>query len=145
MRGKTGYSVSAMSRFSHSITVPESAIDVLGHVNNIEYLRWVQDVAVAHSEHCGLAWDDYRALGAAFIIRRHAIEYLRSARAGDVLAIATWIDSLTRISAERGTEITNAAGEVVARAMTTWVWISLATHRPQRIPPVVRQRFGVDA
>jgi len=35
-------------RYSHDFQVPESAIDALGHVNNVEYLRWVQDVAGAH-------------------------------------------------------------------------------------------------
>ena len=34
--------------FSHEFQVPDSAIDALGHANNVEYVRWVQDVAGAH-------------------------------------------------------------------------------------------------
>ena len=34
--------------FELPITVLASDIDQLGHVNNVTYLRWVQDAAVAH-------------------------------------------------------------------------------------------------
>ena len=35
--------------FVHTFTVPPEAIDVNGHVNNLEYLRWMQEVATRHS------------------------------------------------------------------------------------------------
>jgi acyl-CoA thioester hydrolase len=131
----------AMKKFSYQLTVEPAAIDLFGHVNNAEYVRWVQDAAQLHSMHVGYGWEEYRSLGAAFVIRRHEIDYLRSAHQDDVLEVATWIDSHTRISALRATEIRDASGELILRAMTTWVWVSLTTMRPQRIPDEVRQRF----
>ena len=38
----------APERFELSIKVQEADIDQLGHVNNVVYVRWVQDAAVAH-------------------------------------------------------------------------------------------------
>ena len=39
-----------MSRiFVRDFTVPGTAIDVNHHVNHLEYLRWMQDIAVEHS------------------------------------------------------------------------------------------------
>ncbi|MFN9213637.1 MAG: acyl-CoA thioesterase, partial [Gemmatimonadota bacterium] len=34
--------------FSLAVAVQPADIDDLGHVNNVVYLRWVQDVAIAH-------------------------------------------------------------------------------------------------
>ncbi len=131
-----------MRRFEYEITVPPEAIDQLGHVNNIEYVRWVQDAAMRHSEAAGLDWAAYQEIGAAFVIRRHAIEYLREAKVGDVLRVATWIEAATRITAERATEIRNAKGEEIVTARTTWVFVSLETMRPVRMPTRVADAFG---
>ena len=30
--------------------VPAAAVDANGHVNNVEYVRWMQEAAVLHSE-----------------------------------------------------------------------------------------------
>jgi len=35
--------------FVHTFSVPAAAIDVNRHVNNLEYLHWMQDVATARS------------------------------------------------------------------------------------------------
>ncbi|MEJ7701119.1 MAG: thioesterase family protein [Pyrinomonadaceae bacterium] len=35
-------------KFSHSFRVSTEDIDAQGHVNNVAYVRWIQDVAVAH-------------------------------------------------------------------------------------------------
>jgi acyl-CoA thioester hydrolase len=38
----------AAERFELPITIGSGDIDELGHVINVVYVRWVQDVAVAH-------------------------------------------------------------------------------------------------
>ena len=40
-------------RFSIPITATAADIDELGHVSNLVYLRWVLDVAMAHSRAVG--------------------------------------------------------------------------------------------
>ena len=39
--------------FEQQFIVPATAIDENGHANNVEYVRWMQDVARAHAEVCG--------------------------------------------------------------------------------------------
>ncbi len=131
-----------MNRFEYEITVSPDCIDQLGHVNNIEYVRWVQDAAIRHSDAAGLDWAAYQSMRAAFIIRRHEIDYLREAKAGETVRVATWIDAATRITALRMTEIRDARGEVIVRAKTTWVFVSLETMRPVRINERVATAFG---
>src|SRR4051812_30472599 len=90
--------------FQHSIDVVDAEIDELGHASNIAYVRWIQDVAVAHSAAVGLSFAAYRSMGGVFFIRRHEIDYLRPALRGDRLEVRTWIDSVFAAKCVRGTE-----------------------------------------
>jgi acyl-CoA thioester hydrolase len=128
-------------RFTLPITATSADIDELGHVSNQVYLRWVLDVAMAHS--ASLGWDHaaYRALGGIFIVRRHEIDYLAQVTVGQQVIAATWVESWKLASCVRATEITRD-GQVVARAATTWAFMALATSRPQRIPDELRATFA---
>jgi acyl-CoA thioester hydrolase len=64
----------APALFTMPLEVGEDDIDMLGHASNIAYLRWVQDVAVAHSAAVGLDMEGYSQLGAVFVVRRHEID-----------------------------------------------------------------------
>ncbi len=143
----------AAAVFMLPLEVGEDDIDMLGHASNIAYLRWVQDVAVAHSAAVGLDMEGYSQLGAVFVVRRHEIDYLRPVVRGEQLELRTWIDSASAAKCKRATEIVRlvpqaastggaAAEVVVARAMTTWGFIELATGRPTRIPDSVRTMFS---
>lgn len=132
---------------THTIVlhVGDGDIDELGHASNIAYVRWIQDVAVAHSSAVGLDFEAYRELGAVFVVRRHEIDYLRPVLRGDRLEVRTWIDSAFAAKAKRATEITrigDSGGVAVARAITTWGYVEIASGRPTRIPDRVRIAFG---
>ena len=109
MSARDGQPLGREHAFAHQFTVAHAAIDALGHANNTAYVRWIQDVAVAHSEQMGLALADYQSLGAVFVIRRHEIDYLRAAMEGDRLEVRTWIDSARSASCVRATEVVRVA------------------------------------
>jgi acyl-CoA thioester hydrolase len=116
-----------------TITATDADIDELRHVSNLVYLRWVLDVATAHSSALGWGHPEYRALGGVFVVRRHEIDYLLPVTAGQQVVAATWVESWRAASCVRRTEITRG-DQVVARASTLWAFIVLDTGRPQRIP-----------
>lgn len=128
------------TRFSIPIVARTADIDDVGHVSNIVYLRWVQDVATAHSHAVGWDMARYRELGAVFIVRRHEIDYVAQVRAGDELVAETWVEDWRLASCIRRTELRRGE-QVVARAATTWALISLASGRPQKIPDELRALF----
>src|SRR5689334_3393992 len=99
----------ALGLFTLPFEVGEDDIDMLGHASNIAYVRWVQDVAVAHSAAVGLDMEGYSQLGAVFVVRRHEIDYLRPVVRGDLLQLRTWIDSAFAAKCMRATEIVRAA------------------------------------
>src|SRR5882724_9570050 len=128
-------------RFAIPITPAPGDIDELGHVSNLVYLRWVQDVAMAHTRALGWDYAQYRALGAVFMVRRHEIDYVAQVTLGQALRAETWVDSWKLASCVRKTEIMRD-GKVVARAATTWAMIGIASGRPQRIPDELTKLFG---
>jgi acyl-CoA thioester hydrolase len=129
--------------FSIEVAVQPPDIDYLGHVSNLVYLRWVQDVAIAHTTALGLAAKDYLALGKAWVVRKHQIEYLRPAKSGDVLTVETRVASMSVASSVRETRILRGAEEL-CRASTDWVFFDLARGRPVRVPPEVSARFPIE-
>ena len=66
--------------FAHPITVTQADIDHLGHVNNVVYLRWVQETAVAHWEAAAPADAQQKY---HWIVLRHEIDYRAQALPGD--------------------------------------------------------------
>jgi acyl-CoA thioester hydrolase len=131
-------------RFAIPITAAAADIDELGHVSNLVYLRWVFDVAMAHTRARGWDFAQYRALGAVFMVRRHEIDYVSPVTLGQAVQAETWVDSFRLASCLRKTEILRD-GKVVARAATTWAMIGFASGRPQRIPDELIAAFGRSA
>lgn len=127
--------------FEMTVDVALADIDGLGHVNNIVYLRWVQEVAVAHwrtiappEAQSALTW----------IILRHEIDYRHAAYLGDPILLRTWVGGATRLKFERHTEILRAADRtLLAKALTLWCPIDTRTGRPTPVSPEVRALFSL--
>ena len=127
-------------RFPLHIRVQPADIDELGHVNNLVYLRWVQEVAIAHwtarttaEQRAALSW----------VVVRHEIDYKRPAMPDDDLIVTTWVGEASRRTYERHTEIVRAAdGIVLARARSLWVPIDPRTMKVIEVSAEVRERFS---
>ena len=119
--------------FAETIVVREQLSRSVPHVNNVEYVRWMQDVAKAHAEACGGA-AAVRALGATWVVRSHHIEYLKPLLEGDQVIIRTWVERLDRASSIRCYELRLAASKTLAaRGETKWVLIDLQSGRPRAV------------
>jgi acyl-CoA thioester hydrolase len=122
------------------LAVDAGDIDELGHVNNIVYLRWVQEAAVAHWR--ALAPAEAQAT-VAWVVLRHEIDYARPAMPGDVLRARTWVGVAEGLSFERHTEIARQRdGRVLARARTVWCPIDIGSGRPRRVTDALRLLFS---
>ena len=121
--------------FTLELTVTDAVIDANGHVNNVAYVHWMQDVAIGHFESLGgtAIMEEH---GATWVARSHHIEYLRPTFAGDEITIRTWIEDMARATSKRRYEFlkNDAPDTLVARGETTWVFLDVATGRPKRIP-----------
>jgi acyl-CoA thioester hydrolase len=130
--------------YVRELTVPASAIDVNGHVNNLEYVRWMQDIAVEHSAARGWPLERYRATHTAWVVRSHSIEYLRPAFEGDRLSLLTWVADLRPRSSLRRYRVWRAGDrQVLAQAETLWVFVDSNSGRARSIPEELRSSFEV--
>jgi len=102
--------------YTKHLTVTDEAIDVHGHVNNQEYLRWMQEIAIEHSTAQGWPLLRYLDLGASWYVRSHFVEYLRPGLLGDELRICTWVSGMEKRDSQRHTLfLRDADRRIVAR------------------------------
>jgi len=99
--------MSTTPTFTLTLRVADGDIDPQGHVNNVAFVRYVQEAAVAH-------WQAVASpeLQAAFtwVVRRHEVEYLRPGMPGDELVVRTGVGEPSGATWERFTEIRRADG-----------------------------------
>jgi acyl-CoA thioester hydrolase len=128
--------------FSKHFTVPAGAIDVQGHVNNLAYVGWMQDVAIEHSAAVGWPMRRYLELGAGWVVRSHFIEYFRPAFADEPLGAHTWVPRFDqRSTPRRYLFVRDTDRSVVARAETIWVFVDLTSGRRRPIPAELLEAF----
>ncbi len=129
-----------------ALQVGADAIDVHRHVNNQEYLRWMQEVAIEHSTLQGWPMARYLEAGASWYVRSHLIEYLRPGLLDDEIRICTWVaDMETRNSLRRTLFLRAADRSILARAETRWIYVDLNNGRPLPIPDDLRAAFVIVA
>ncbi|MDX2162503.1 MAG: YbgC/FadM family acyl-CoA thioesterase [bacterium] len=116
--------------------------DAYGHLNNANYLRYMQEAAIQASAAVG--WDDarYQQIGHVWLIHETDIEYLAPVRLGDRVEITTWVADFRRVRSRRSYELRNQNGDLVARATTDWVYLNRATGQPASIPAAMIADFA---
>ena len=124
------------------VRVAPEMVDVQGRVSNHEIVRILVRAAVRHSDALGWTLERYRELGAWWVVRRHEVDYLAPAVAGDELSCRTWPVSASKASAQRRHVLVRPAdGAVIATGLNTWALLDVATGRPRRIPQAMREAF----
>lgn len=130
--------------FEFSLRVQPQEIDDQGHVSNVEYLRWLQDAAVEHSAAQGWPKERYLAEGAVFVVRSHHIEYLQPAFLGEELKVITWVNNFQKFTTLRKYLVVRVTDQtVLAKAETTWAFITWPKRLPKRFPPALVEAFVV--
>ena len=79
--------------FEYHHTVQDDESDVLGHVNNVAYVDWLQSAAMAHSTAQGWPEERYTQSGFGWVVRAHKIEYLQPAFPGDRILVEVGYDA----------------------------------------------------
>lgn len=128
--------------YSRSFTIPQNAIDENGHVNNVAYVQWMQDIAVEHYSLIGGI--EAQGNAATWVVREHRIEYLLPAYVGEEIEIKTWVENIRRVRSLRKYEfVRKSDSRVLVKGETDWVFVDTKTGRPLPIPEKVSQVFNL--
>lgn len=122
--------------FTTRFTVTAEAIDHYNHVNNAEYLRYIEEVSWQHSNALGLTMEDYECLDRALVVIRHEIDYTAPAFEGEELEIATWIVEYDqRFRVARQFQLVRVSDQkTLMRCITRFACVSLASGKLRRLP-----------
>jgi acyl-CoA thioester hydrolase len=132
-----------MARYTTSITAGPDDIDVLGHVNNAVWVKWIQDVAVAHWD--AVAPPEHRD-AYIWVVTRHEIDYRGNVSEGETVTAETWVSDPPRGARfDRHMRFTGADGRARVEAKTTWALLDRATGRLLRVPAEVAEPFLADS
>jgi acyl-CoA thioester hydrolase len=126
-------------KFSHTFFVKKEHLDEQNHVNNVVYVQWIQDIAVAH-------WQNSASLETqqsfTWFLLRLEIDYKQQSFEGEEITVTTWVGKATKVTSERFTEIKR--GEtLLVKAKSNWCMLDLKTKKPARISEEIRKIFGM--
>jgi len=131
-----------MARYTTNITAGPDDIDMLGHVNNAVWVKWIQDVAVAHW--LAIAPPEHRD-AYIWVVTRHEIDYRGNVSEGETVTAETWVSDPPRGARfDRHMRFLGGDGKVRVEAKTTWALLDRATGRLLRVPAEVAAPFLAD-
>jgi acyl-CoA thioester hydrolase len=143
IRGTNLFMELVQNVFELAINITEEDIDQLGHVNNVVYVRWVQEAAIAHWNVLASAEEREKLL---WVVIRHEIDYKHPALLGDAIVARTWVGEAKGLAFERNTEIVRVRDrKLLARARTLWCPVNAKTLRPTEPGDEARRRFSTSA
>jgi len=117
--------------FTQTIEVEKAHLDELNHVNNVQYLQWIQDVAKSHWEaRADKIWlEKY-----AWVALNHFIEYKKPAFLNDKLLIQTHVHEFDGVKSNRLVRISNQeTGNLLVQSSTSWCMIDRGRNKPTRV------------
>jgi acyl-CoA thioester hydrolase len=125
------------ARIEYPLSIDDSHIDHMGHVNNAVYLSWVQEAVVKHWERFAPA--DAQA-SYLWVALKHEITYRKAAFLEDSLVASVMLERVRGVRAFYRTVIRRGE-EVLAEVESTWCSVDAASHRPVRLAKGVVRRF----
>ncbi len=128
--------------FTKRIRVPASAIDVNGHVNNVAFIQWMQDIAIEH--YAFIHGTDAQGTDSTWVVREHKVEYLAPAFEGDEMEIQTWIAEIRRVRSLRCYKFLRCSdSRLLVRGETHWIFVDGRSGSPRSIPSSVASRMPI--
>ena len=116
-------------------------IDVMGHVSNLVYVRWMEDMRHRLLEDAGLPFPEMVKQGFGPVLMATHIEYRRPITILDTVRAELWLSELRGASAVIQHRFLNGNEELAAEGWQRGVFVSLDTMRPMRLKPEDRSRF----
>lgn len=128
-----------MQTYSQMLTVGENHLDDNQHVNNVQYVEWVQEISKNHWE---FAVDEKSRKDLVWVVKNHNISYHRPAFLNEEIKLTTYIKETKGPLSIRVVEISNnKTSQLLVKAITEWCLLDAASLKPKRVPEAIQQLF----
>lgn len=125
--------------YEKTIVVKEKDLDKQQHVNNVQYVQWVQDVAEEHWEKRASEEQKSKVI---WVVVKHEINYKKEAFLNDPISLQTYVGDATHVTSIRHVIIKNAeTDKLLAEAKTTWCLLDKETKKPVKISEELKKVF----
>ena len=125
--------------YEKKLVVEEKHLDKQRHVNNVQYVQWVQDVA---EEHWEVRATEEQKAEVIWVVVRHEIDYKKEAFLGDDISLQTYVGETTHVTSIRHVIIKNSkTKKLLAEAKTTWCLLNAKTKKPVKISEELKRVF----
>ena len=115
--------------FEKQIKITEEYIDLNNHVNNVQYVKWVEDIAAEH-------WDSVKHKldfpDDIWMLLDHHIQYKKQVYLGDLITVKTYPKPPEGIRQPRKVEF-YCNDVLVVDSLTLWVFIDKKTQKIKRL------------
>ncbi|MDR6923380.1 MULTISPECIES: thioesterase family protein [Chryseobacterium] len=115
--------------YEKQIKVTEAHIDQNNHVNNVQYVHWVEDVAAEHWE---LLKDKTEYANDVWMLVDHHIQYKKQVYLGDAITVKTYPKDPEGIRQPRKVEF-YCNDQLVVDSHTLWVLFDKETQKIRRL------------
>ena len=115
--------------YTLTITVSPEDLDLLHHVNNLVYVKWMDKIA---TNHWAYLTKDTPLPQYVWVVVRHEIDYLKQAILGDEIIVKTWVGETKGVTSVRFMEFYKN-DVLLVKAKTTWAMLDAITYKPSRI------------
>ncbi len=128
-----------MARFTARVAMRWSDMDAYGHVNNVQFLTYLEEARVEMFHAVPLSGVDQVASG--ILVASHEIRYRKPLLHRNApVPIDVWVTRIGAASFDLAYEVhDDAAGPVYATAASTMVPYDFAAERPRRLTPEERE------
>lgn len=125
--------------YKEKLIVKAEHLDEQNHVNNVQYVQWVQDIAKAH---WNARANEEQKKKYFWLVVKHEISYKQQAFLDEELSLQTYVGETTHVTSVRHVIIKNAkTKKVLVEAKTTWCLMNQESQRPARISEDLKKVF----
>ena len=104
-------------------------------------MRMMQEAAIIHSSKVGYSVTDVDRTRVIWMLVQWRVRITGKAVWDDPVDVVTWPQTMEKATSNRCFLIQNSAGEVIAKAESSWLLASADTGRVMRIPPEVAEAY----
>ena len=128
-------------QYTKVFKVTPEMIDDNHHFNNVWSVKWIQDIAIAHSDSVG-GTQLMKSVGAGWMIHVQHIEYKSQAFLNDEIRGTTWVAAYGKVACIRKCRFERISdGKIIFESETQWVLVDLNRGRPMAITDEMKNLY----